>query len=164
MPKKKTADQDQPKAVKPKSTTTSKPKKAPPAKSAAAKSAASNAAPAKKHPKKPAAKPSASAAPRIDTSLAAAAAATMVGNRSVVEGRPSNEPAGEAQPKKESASFRHLKESFSKPGGGNLGGVLNVPQSQKKSNQNYGGGKQIGRNQTFGSDVNRSGVPRRTGG
>ena len=36
----------------------------------------------------------------------------------------------------------------------------------KKSGTPFGaiGGKQAGRNQTFGADVNRSGVPRRTGG
>jgi hypothetical protein len=35
---------------------------------------------------------------------------------------------------------------------------------QKKTKQNYGGGQQVGHNQTFGSDVNRAGVPRRTPG
>ena len=39
-----------------------------------------------------------------------------------------------------------------------------VPNQKKKSNLPFGGGKQVGHNQTFGADVTRSGVPRRTAG
>jgi hypothetical protein len=40
-----------------------------------------------------------------------------------------------------------------------------APQGQKKSSaQPFGHKQQVGRNQTFGADVTRSGVPRRTSG
>ena len=47
---------------------------------------------------------------------------------------------------------------------GSLGNILGQTSQYKKSNQPLGGPKQVGRNQTFGADVNRSGVPRRTPG
>jgi hypothetical protein len=69
------------------------------------------------------------------------------------------------QQKKESAAFKHLKAGLNKPAAGALGGAFGVAgKQQKKAAQNYGGGKQVGHNQTFGSDVNRAGVPRRTPG
>lgn len=107
----------------------------------------------------PAAKPAAPSGPQIDTSLAAAAAAAVVGSGGIRQPGSSNLPA-----QKESNSFRQLKESLNKPASGTLGGILQTPQNQKKSNLPYGGGKQVGRNQTFGADINRAGVPRRTGG
>jgi hypothetical protein len=101
--------------------------------------------------------------PMIDTSLAASNAAAMILNRAVTGG---GTPQGGAnQPaKKESASFKNLKDSLNKPAAGGLGGNFGGIGAQKKSGQNFGGGKQVGRNQTFGADVNRAGVPRRTGG
>lgn len=97
---------------------------------------------------------SASAAPIIDTSLAAAAAAKMVANRDVL---------ASSGDKRESNSFKQLKESISKPATGPAS-FLHSSGPQKKSNLPFSGRNQVGHNQTFGADVNRSGVPRRTGG
>ena len=103
--------------------------------------------------------------PMIDTSLAASTAAAMILNRAVTGGGGGTPQAGANQPaKKESASFKNLKDSLNKPTAGGLGGNFGGIGAQKKSGQNFGGGKQVGRNQTFGADVNRAGVPRRTGG
>jgi hypothetical protein len=114
-------------------------------------------------------------APLIDTSLAAQAAAKMVLHRATGT-TPTTSGAGTASPqpqaeagakepeKRETSTFKQLKQGLSKSGSQNLGGVLGGVQSGKKSNQPFGGGNQNVRNQTFGADVNRSGVPRRTGG
>lgn len=67
--------------------------------------------------------------------------------------------------KSESSTFKDLKESVNKPhlqGMNNLLNSTGTPVS-KRSNTPFGH-KQVGHNQTFGADVNRSGVPRRTGG
>ena len=142
-----------------------KPSKAKPA-ATTKKSAA--AAPAAAKGKAPAAKKSAASGPpstpMIDTNLAASAAAAMILNRAVTGGAA---PVASGQPpaaKKESATFKNLKDSLNKPAGSALGGILSSGDQQKKSNLPFGGGKQVGRNQTFGADVNRAGVPRRTGG
>jgi hypothetical protein len=132
---------------------------------AAAPTPASAAAPAGKKPaasasSKPAARPA--AAPAIDTSLAANAAAAMIGNKAAGAAA----TARNAQPQKpESSAFKQLKAGLNKPAAGALGGAFGIgAKQQKKTTQNYGGGKQVGHNQTFGSDVNRAGVPRRTPG
>jgi hypothetical protein len=101
----------------------------------------------------------AAAAPLVDTNLAAQAAA-----KRVVAGLG---PAkiGSTVPMTQTASFKHMKESLSKPSAG-LAGILDKtagPQ-QRQPNTPFSGGKQTGRNQVFGADVNRTGVPRRTGG
>jgi hypothetical protein len=93
--------------------------------------------------------------PMIDTSLAAAAAARMVANRDLLN---------TAGPKKESGSFKQLKENLNKPAVTGPASFLQSTAPQKKSNLPFGGRNQVGHNQTFGADVNRSGVPRRTGG
>ena len=98
---------------------------------------------------------SAGDAPMIDTSLVAAAAAKMVANRDMLN------PAGS---KRESGSFKQMKESLSKPASTGPASFLHSTAPQKKSNLPFGGRNQVGHNQTFGADVNRSGVPRRTGG
>ncbi len=100
--------------------------------------------------------------PMIDTNLAASNAAAMIGNRGVTGGTAQGSASQPA--KKESASFKNLKDSLSRPASQGLGGSFGNIGAQKKSGQNFGGGKQVGRNQTFGADVNRTGVPRRTGG
>jgi hypothetical protein len=109
-----------------------------------------------------------SQAPQIDTNLAASAAAAMILNRAVTGGGSTGggtaPPAAAPAQRQESAGFKHLKQNLNKPAAGGLGGVLGSVAQQKKATQNYGGGKQVGRNQTFGADVNRTGVPRRTGG
>jgi hypothetical protein len=108
-------------------------------------------------------------APIIDTNLAAAAAASMVVHRdiatTVAPAAPASgtAPAQPEPPRQESASFKQLKQGLNKPAG-SVGNLLGTPPGQKKSNLPFGGQKQSFRNQTFGADVNRSGVPRRTGG
>ena len=116
-----------------------------------------------KTPKSGASSPT--AAPLIDTGLAARAAAAMVANR--IATGPSPEGAPQQQPQPESSTFRNLKESLGKPSPASLGGILGTGGGQKKFSPHFGGGKQSGpgtRNQTFGADVNRTGVPRRTSG
>lgn len=98
-------------------------------------------------------------APLIDTSAAANAAAAMVGGK--IAPSSGNQPAGQ---KKESAAFKQLKAGLNKPSAGALGGVFGNVNQQKKSHLPHGGGKQVGHNQTFGSDAARTGVPRRTPG
>jgi len=98
--------------------------------------------------------------PLVDTNLAAQAAA-----KRVVAGL-GPAATGGGTPMPESASFKHLKDSLNKPAASTLAGMLDktAAPGQKKSNLPFHGGKQLGRNQTFGADVNRAGVPRRTGG
>jgi hypothetical protein len=156
------------KAAKPKAAPAAAVKKAPAKKEAAAESKPTAVA-----AKKPVAskKPAAGAGgkplvPLIDTGLAAQTAAAMVAHR----GAGGTAPAGGAStPSQESSTFKNLKESLSKPTAGGLGGILGTGSGQKKFPQQFGGGKPSGpasggRNQTFGADVNRAGVPRRTGG
>ncbi len=104
-----------------------------------------------------------SAAPLVDTNLAAQAAA-----KRVVAGLAPMGPAmgGPQSPTRESASFKHLKDSLSKPAASGLAGMLDKTAGpiQRQPNTPFHGGKQTGRNQVFGADVNRTGVPRRTGG
>jgi hypothetical protein len=109
------------------------------------------------------AKPAMPAAPLIDTGLAAEAAAKNLVAK-VTTGGPGG--AASQTPAKESAGFKNLKASLAHPAGHSMASLLDktaVP-GQKKSNLPFHGGKQVGRNQTFGADVNRAGVPRRTGG
>lgn len=101
----------------------------------------------------------ASAPPLIDTSLAAAAAAKMVANRDML-----NSAKPEAGERAESSSFKQFKEGLNKPSSHGPASFLHSTAPQKKLNVPMGGRKQIGHNQTFGADVNRAGVPRRTGG
>ena len=118
---------------------------------------------AKKAPaKKAAAKKSMSAGdPMVNTTLAAQNAA-----KQLAAGLPHKAvgSAGSAQP--ESSTFKNLKQGLAKPHLSGLDGILNKsgPADSKRSNLPFGGGKQVGHNQTFGADVNRAGVPRRTPG
>jgi hypothetical protein len=98
-------------------------------------------------------------APVIDTSLAANTAAALIANKAAKSGG----GAG-AAPKKESAAFKQLKAGLNKPSAGAMGGAFGIAGQAKKSHLPHAGGKQVGHNQTFGADVNRSGVPRRTPG
>jgi hypothetical protein len=115
--------------------------------------------PAAAKTKTPKAKPSAASAGTmgVDTNLAASVAA-----RQLFAGA----PAAAQSDGKHSNSFRDFKDSVNKPVCG-LAGLLDktAAPGQKKPNMPFqSGGKQVGRNQTFGADVNRTGVPRRTGG
>jgi len=116
-------------------------------------------------PKKTAAKAATPAPqqPLIDTSAAAAAAAKMVAGGHI--GGTADPLAPKAT---ESALFRQIKAGFQKPGapGGAAGGLGNLGSVGKKLGNLPTGhqNKQVGHNQTLGADVNRSSVPRRTGG
>ena len=105
---------------------------------------------------KPAAKP---AAPLVNTSFAAEAAARMIGAKAGGGNAPSS---GEGR--KETSTFKQLKQSLAKPH--SVGNLLNSTFSPgtHKSNLPFHGGKQVGHNQTFGADANSKFVPRRTGG
>jgi len=122
------------------------------------KSAPAAAAPAAK--KKPAPPKSAgpAGAPLIDTSLAANAAAAFVGNKL---------SRGTASGRQESASFKNLKQKLAKPHSQGLSNVLDTSNQNKKPNLPFGSGgnnQNVSHNQTYGADVNRAGVPRRTPG
>jgi hypothetical protein len=111
---------------------------------------------AKKAPAKSGGQPA--GMPLIDTSLAAQSAARMVASRE----RNQTQRSGESQ--QESSAFRQMKESVNKPGAQGPASFLQNTAPIKKSSQPFGGPNQVGKNQTFGADVNRTGVPRRTGG
>ena len=121
-----------------------------------------------KSPTKAAAKksksPAASAgAPGLDTSLAAAAAV-----RSLLAKLPSKSDSATPQPpRSESAFFKQFKSGIAKPAGQAMSNLLDKHGGpmQKNTHEGFGsGGPVTGKNQTFGADVNRTGVPRRTGG
>ncbi len=103
--------------------------------------------------------------PLIDTAKAAQTAAAMIasGKSSMATAGTASTPDGS---KAESSAFRQLKESMNKPHSAALGSVLDktAMSGQKKSAAPFPGGKQVGHNQTFGADVSRRSVPRRTGG
>ncbi|MDB5304982.1 MAG: hypothetical protein JWM97_2531 [Phycisphaerales bacterium] len=120
--------------------------------------AAPKKAPAKKAVKAPAKSAAPSGVPLIDTSLAASTAAKLVARKDEVAA------ASNAPQQGESAAFRHMKENLHRPAGQNTPSFLQNPAQNKKFNSLPTGRKEVGRNQTFGADVNRSGVPRRTGG
>jgi hypothetical protein len=154
-------------AANPKPSAAGAAKKAPAAKEPA--TAAAKKSPATAAAKKPAKAEKTSGgtppAPLIDTGLAAQTAAAMVAHRGAGTASGSASPSRPA----ESSTFKSLKDSVNTPGAGGLGGILGTGAGQKKFPPQFGG-KQGGpagfggRNQTFGADVNRAGVPRRTGG
>lgn len=125
---------------------------------AESKPAAKKAAPAKK-------KSTTTAAPQgtplVDTNLAAQTAARML----AAGAHAKQAQQGQQPQKSESSLFKQLKAGLNKPAGSTMGGLLDKSSGplQKKPNQPFGG-KQVGHNQTFGADVTRSGVPRRTSG
>jgi hypothetical protein len=98
------------------------------------------------------------AAPVINPAHAAVAAA-LVGNKVQL-------PASSGQVAPQSASFRAMKDSLNKPHSQTIGGILdkNSPLGQKKSAAPFAANRQVGHSQTFGADVSRKNVPRRTGG
>jgi hypothetical protein len=111
-------------------------------------------------PKK-ASKPAVSSAkdvPQIDTNLAAKSAASMIANRDSLD------TGASTGDKRESSSFKQMKAGLNKPTLSGPASFLHSTAPQRKSNLPFGTRKQVGHNQTFGADVNRTGVPRRTGG
>ena len=128
-------------------------------------------APAKGAANKPA--PSQSpGVPLIDTSLAASAAARMVLHRAGGAGNPPATPASAegsgagagAGDKRETSTFKQLKQGLSPGGSQGIGGILGGVQGGKKVTQTFAGPNQVRRNQTFGADASRTNIPRRTGG
>lgn len=105
-------------------------------------------------PKKSAAKPADAGILGIDTSLAAEAAAKLLAAKF-------NKSAGTEKP--ESAMFRQMKEGLNKPHSTAMSNLLEKAQGPQpiKSHPQL---KQVGHNQTYGADVTRTGVPRRTPG
>jgi len=97
----------------------------------------------------------------VDTSFAAESAARLLAARVPTKAGP-----GEGSARPESAMFRNLKDGLAKPASQAISNLLDKHGSptHKKSSLPFGPNQQIGRNQTFGADVNRAGVPRRTGG
>ena len=132
----------------------------------AKKSETSAKSPAKKAPAKkaPARKQAGDgeSQPMVDTTLAAQNAAKLLAAR--IPHKAAGNAGGGAAP--QSAMFKNMKEGLSKPHLTGLDGILDnsAPTDTKRSNLPFGGGKQVGHNQTFGADVTRSGVPRRTPG
>ena len=97
--------------------------------------------------------------PLIDTNLAASTAAKSIMHKDDLT------TAATASPKGESAAFKEMKGNLHKSSGQNTPNVLqNIAPGKKFNNSVPSRNQQIGRNQTFGADVNRTGVPRRTGG
>jgi hypothetical protein len=112
--------------------------------------------------KKPAAKKSAAPAqpfgmPLIDTGAAAATAASMIRHKVSTDSS-----AGGA--KKSSAGFQAMKDSLNKSASTIVGGMLGSAGDKKNQQGHSGFSKQVGHNQTFGADVSRTSVPRRTAG
>ena len=104
------------------------------------------------------AKPQAAGVPMIDTSLAAAAAARMLAF---------SKRAKDDQKKSESSLVKQIKNELNRPHAASVSNVLNksMPQgAAKPSSLPFDQKKQVGHNQTFGPDVTRTGVPRRTSG
>jgi hypothetical protein len=131
---------------------------------AAAKASAAAKAPAAAKKKPAGARPAVpTSVPLIDTSLAAENAAKMLA--AGVNLRASATSGSASKP--ESAMFKQLKSGLNKPSAAAMNNLLDKTHgpSTHKSGQPFGAGsKQVGQNQTFGADVNRTGVPRRTSG
>ncbi len=132
----------------PESTASETPKKAAPKAKPAAKAA------------KPVAKAAAPAVPTVNTSLAAETAARMIGAKA------SGFNSVSSGPKKETSAFKQMKQGFAKPHAAGIGNMLNstISPAAKKSNQPFNTEKQVGHNQTMGTEATRTSVPRRTGG
>jgi hypothetical protein len=75
-----------------------------------------------------------------------------------------NTPAASTGEHVDSAAFKKLKEGLTKPSTQGLSSFISNSAPTKKSGMPFGVHNQKTRGQTFGADVNRTGVPRRTGG
>jgi 3-oxoacyl-ACP reductase-like protein len=118
------------------------------------------AAPAKKGKAGPSKGSSSGGAQMGNNEFAAQSAARMLMARAT--GAPIDQTAG----KKESSTFKNLKNNIAKPHLASMDNVLNSTGniSGQKSNLPFSQTNQKGHNQTYGADVNRAGVPRRTPG
>ena len=125
---------------------------------AAKKAAAKTTAKAATAPATPAAAKKPAMSPLIDTSLAAQSAARLL-----VAGISAKGGKASQSSKPESSLFKQLKSGLNKPHSTAMNSLLDKthgPQAHK--NQPFA--KQVGHNQTVGSDATRTGVPRRTPG
>ena len=95
----------------------------------------------------------------VDTSLAAAAAARMLTAGFGKRNQPQEKSEG-------SSMIKQIKNELNKSGSSGVSSMLdkNAPAGAKKPGNLPFGQKQVGHNQTFGPDVTRTGVPRRTSG
>lgn len=102
--------------------------------------------------------------PLIDTSLAAQTAARMLAAGRARRERQTQQDEGEE--KKEGSLINQIKSDLNKPAAATISNVLNksAPEGVKKPSSQPFAHKQVGHNQTFGADLTRSGVPRRTSG
>lgn len=104
----------------------------------------------------------------FDATDAAQAAAAIVAHQRGGHVAPATPAAGDAptDAPAESSGFKNLKDSINKPHATALGNMLDksTPAGKNKPTQAFAFGKQVGHNQTFGADVNRRSVPRRTAG
>ena len=66
-------------------------------------------------------------------------------------------------PKPESAMFKQMKADLNKPDATAMSNLLEKSHGPEPT-KNHPQLKQVGHNQTFGADVTRTGVPRRTPG
>jgi hypothetical protein len=102
------------------------------------------------------------AAPLIDTSLAAQAAAQMLA-AGLNKGTSTASTAGDSPARQESAMFKQLKAGLNKPHSTTMSNLLEKSHGPEPT-KSHPMLKQVGRNQTYGADLTRSGVPRRTPG
>ncbi len=107
------------------------------------------------------AKPAAKSSMTIDTGLAAQAAARML--RAQQSGLAGTPATGGSAPR-ESNAFKQLKDNMGKHAGLNQMLDSTASANAQRSNQPFGNVKQVGHNQTYGTDASRRNIPRRTSG
>ena|SRR5437868_4542258 len=129
-------------------------------KSAASKTKSTAVKKATTKSRKHAAPASGGAAPMVDTSFAAEAAARMLTARAKM-GNVQASAGGEEQ--RESGMFKQMKESINKPAAGGLSTAMGNTFGPNKTNLPNPDKGHVVRDQTT-SNVNRVNVPRRTGG
>ncbi len=107
-------------------------------------------------------RPAAEPSPLIDA--AAVDAARLLANRARLHAAPGAPAPAAEQQKKESASFKQLKESIHHPAANAVSAAMGNAFGQQRSNLPLHGGNQVAHNQTIGSNLSRINVPRRTNG
>jgi len=110
------------------------------------------------------------AAPMVDTSFAAEAAARMLATRAKLAkaaggAAPTDAgaPGSAADTHRESGAFKQMKDSLNKPAGGGINTAMGNTFGPNKTNLPNPDKGHVVRDQTT-SNVNRVNVPRRTGG
>lgn len=126
--------------------------------SATSPSGSKSKSPAKKQPSK-ASSGGGGAAPMINTDVAAQSAARMLLNRAA--NAPINTATGQ---KKESSTFKQMKDSLAKPHLASMDSMLNSTNTSGGQSHLPHQSNQKGHSQTYNADVTRTGVPRRTPG